>query len=117
LTTHSSTRETFNLEAPEKVVTRRRSKSLSFSQYEKYLTQLDPNLKQPKFLKESPPEPDAAPSLFSISTRRSFISIKQNFKSRVRWKKKATTFINCPMSVLPYVSVSEDCPPKTKHFS
>ncbi|KAK0655877.1 hypothetical protein B0T16DRAFT_292868, partial [Cercophora newfieldiana] len=37
-------------ESTNVVVTRRRSKSLTFSHYEKYLSHLDPNLSQPKFL-------------------------------------------------------------------
>jgi hypothetical protein len=71
-------------------LSRRRSKSLSFSHYEKYLQQIDPNINQPKFLKEPPPDTidTSAQSLFSVSTRRSYVSIKRGIKSRMRWRKK-----------------------------
>ncbi len=76
---------------------RRRSKSLSFAQYDKYLTSVDPTLKQPKFARE--PGPEAAPSLFSVSTRRSYHSIKNSLASRVPWKKKAPSPASAPKSV------------------
>jgi hypothetical protein len=76
------------------IVTRKRSKSLSFSQYEKYLSSIDPTLSQPKFLKEPPPEQRdvSGQSLFSVSTRKSLFSIKDGIK-RIRWKKKTKSNI------------------------
>ncbi|TLD22360.1 hypothetical protein PspLS_07948 [Pyricularia sp. CBS 133598] len=58
-------------------LSKKRSRNLSFSQYDKYLAHVDPNLKQPKFVKESPVVTESAPSLFSIGSRRSIISIKR----------------------------------------
>lgn len=69
---------------------RARSRSLNFSQYDKYLAQVEPNLNQPKFLKQLSPPADDVPSLFSISTRKSVISIKNGIKAKVRWKKRSS---------------------------
>lgn len=68
-----------------------RSRSLNFSTYDKYLAQLEPNLCQPKFHKRLPEPTNPAPSIFSVSTRKSYISIKNGFKAKVRWKKPSTT--------------------------
>ncbi|KAI6357436.1 hypothetical protein MCOR25_007651 [Pyricularia grisea] len=72
-------------------LSKKRSRNLSFSQYEKYLAHVDPNLKQPKFVKESHVVPDPAPSLFSISSRKSLISIKRTLKTKVRWRRSAVS--------------------------
>src|SRR3569833_2049513 len=85
------------LEPPSPALRRRRSKSLSFSQYDKYLAQVDPNLEQPKFRLEAPPEP--APSLFSVSTRKSYQSIKRVLKNRVTRKKRSTPAFGALKSV------------------
>lgn len=69
---------------------RARSRSLNFSQYDKYLAQVEPNLNQPKFLKQLSPPVDDVPSLFSIGTRKSVISIKNGIKAKVRWKKRSS---------------------------
>lgn len=65
-----------------------RSSSLNFSRYENYLGHVEPNLSQPRFLKGLPPIPEPAPSLFSISTRKSIQSIKRGIQSKLKWKKK-----------------------------
>lgn len=70
---------------------RARSRSLNFSTYDKYLAQLEPNLCQPKILKRPPTPTDNAPSIFSVSTRKSYISIKNGLKAKVRWKRQSTT--------------------------
>jgi hypothetical protein len=74
---------------------RKRSRTLSFSAYEKYLASLDQNLNQPKFLSVPPPPPppskDAAPSLFSVGTRKSLVSLKQGL-SKFRRKRKSSPF-------------------------
>jgi hypothetical protein len=68
---------------------RRRSstrRSLSVSEYEKLLTQAGPQ--QDGFnanLPRIPAEP--APSLFSVSTRRSYQSIRNGFKNRLRLRR------------------------------
>lgn len=65
-----------------------RSRSLNFSTYDKYLSQVEPNLCQPKFLKLTPAAVDSARTAFGIQTRKSYISIKNGLKNRVRWKKQ-----------------------------
>lgn len=102
LTTHSSI-----LDGPSPPIRapaglRRRSKSMSFSQYDKYLANIDPNINQPKFVKEpSPDRMDAsAQSLFSVSTKRSLFSIKRGIKSRIRWRKKSAPSANVTVWVL-----------------
>jgi hypothetical protein len=65
-------------------------RNLSFSEYEKYLAQhdaQDPN-KQP-FPPPIPAEP--APSLFSVSTRKSYNSIKSTFTKRFRLRRSKTS--------------------------
>ncbi|KAI1764879.1 hypothetical protein GGR53DRAFT_519966 [Hypoxylon sp. FL1150] len=75
LTSHSS-----NNEYPEhlgRIITRKRSRALTFTQYEIYLTQVHPTLNQPKFMSPPTTETESAPSLFSVSTSRSYISLKR----------------------------------------
>lgn len=89
---------------------RARSRSLTFSQYDKYLAQVEPNLHQPKFLKQFSPPTDDIPSLFSIGTRKSVMSIKNGIKAKVRWKKRsslarATMYFTCPFFPSPTFSV------------
>lgn len=69
---------------------RSRARSLTFSQYDKYLAQVEPSLVQPKFLKQTSPSTDALPSLFGATTRKSVMSIKNGIKAKVRWKKRAS---------------------------
>lgn len=76
--------------APPLPNSRARSRSLNFSTYDKYLAQLEPNLCQPKIIKRPPTPTDNAPSLFSVSTRKSYISIKNGLKAKVRWKRQST---------------------------
>jgi hypothetical protein len=79
---------------------RRRSKTLSFSHYDKYLAQIDPNINQPKFLKEPPPDVDISGlSLFSVSTRKSFASVRSGIKKRIRWKRKGLDAVQFPVFV------------------
>lgn len=66
---------------------RTRPRCLTFSQYDKYLAQVEPNLNQPKFLKQTTPMTDTTASIFSVSTRKSVVSIKNGIKAKVRWKK------------------------------
>ncbi len=87
-TTPSSTHESPPADMAGLAVIRRKSKTLSFTQYDKYLTLVDRNLKQPKFAHQPPPEPDVAPSIFSVSTRKSYRSIKRSLGGKVPWKKK-----------------------------
>ena len=72
---------------------RKRSRTLSFSTYDKYLASIDQNLNQPKFLSVPPPPPppskDAAPSLFSVGTRKSFVSLKKGLSKFGRRRKSS----------------------------
>lgn len=69
---------------------RKRSKSLSFSQYDKYLSQIGPNIHQPRIQKTPPPGTleTSAHSLFSVSTRRSYFSIKEGIR-KIRWARRS----------------------------
>lgn len=67
---------------------RAKPRSLNFSTYDKYLLQVEPNLCQPKFLKRTTAPTGSTQSAFSFRTNKSYISIKNGFKSRVRWKKR-----------------------------
>ncbi|KAK2032978.1 IBR domain-containing protein [Colletotrichum zoysiae] len=67
---------------------RKRSKSLGFSQYDKYLSQIDPNIDQPKIQRISPSIAHGASthSIFSVSSRRSYFSIKEGIR-KIRRKR------------------------------
>lgn len=69
---------------------RSRPRCLTFSQYDKYLAQVEPSLVQPKLLKQTNPTADALPSIFGATTRKSVISITNGIKAKVRWKKRAS---------------------------
>ncbi|KLU82936.1 IBR domain-containing protein [Magnaporthiopsis poae ATCC 64411] len=83
------------------ILSRRRSRNLSFSQYDKYVAQVDPNLKQPKFVKETSPSRGPAPSMFSFSTRKSIAGLRNTLKSRL-WRRKGFTMssTNLPLSCI-----------------
>lgn len=67
---------------------RRRSKGLSFSQYDKYLSQVEPNLTQPKFLPQCPTKPERPLSVFSMTSKISVKDLKRGIAIKLRWKKK-----------------------------
>ncbi|KAG7136720.1 hypothetical protein HYQ45_005880 [Verticillium longisporum] len=98
LTSRSLLVDNNDSEASLKVDSAKRAKNTSFTYYDRYLTQIDPNLDQPKFLKSHSVElPDnSAQSLFSVSTRRSFINIKEGLR-RIRRKKKTASGLDRPM--------------------
>ncbi|KAK8122506.1 hypothetical protein PG984_011176 [Apiospora sp. TS-2023a] len=75
------------------ILTRRRSRTLTFAQYDKYLAQINPNINQPKFLLIPPPPPErtSAPSLFSVSTRKSYNGLRNGFL-KIRRKRKSISF-------------------------
>ncbi|TEA20413.1 putative E3 ubiquitin-protein ligase ariadne-2 [Colletotrichum sidae] len=77
-------------DAPPVPLARKRSKSLTFSLYDKYLTQLDPNIHQPKIQKAPPPIAldNSAHSLFSVTSRRSYFSIKEGIR-KIRWRRRS----------------------------
>ncbi|KAF4983624.1 hypothetical protein FDECE_17262 [Fusarium decemcellulare] len=88
LTTHSSL---FGPPTPDPALSSaRQSKDLSFAQYDRYLTIIDPHHNHPKFLKQLPPASSpTTQSIFSGKTnKRSLFSVKSGFK--IRWRKKAT---------------------------
>jgi hypothetical protein len=88
LTSHSSVKRLSAMDATGPSA-KRSSKVLSFSQYDKYLNRLEPNLKQPKMPKAAP-ESEPAPSIFSVSTRKSYATLKRTIKGKVPWRKKPT---------------------------
>lgn len=67
-----------------------RPRCLTFSLYDKYLAQVEPNLNQPKFIKQTSPTADVVPNIFSVTTRKSVVSITNGIKAKVRWKKRAS---------------------------
>jgi hypothetical protein len=66
-------------------------RSLSFSEYEKYLAQAEAQDATKSGYNPPPIPSEPAPSLFSVSTRRSYVSIKNGFKSRFRVRRNRTT--------------------------
>ncbi|KAK8016513.1 RING/U-box [Apiospora rasikravindrae] len=80
------------------ILTRRRSRNLTFAHYDKYLAQINPNMNQPKFLSAPPPPPERtlAPSLFSVSTRKSYNGLRNGFL-KIRRKRKSISFPDLTM--------------------
>jgi hypothetical protein len=63
-------------------------RSLSFSEYEKYLGQMEKQNNSTPGLVPPPIPAEPAPSLFSVSSRRSYQSIRNGFKNRFRMRRK-----------------------------
>jgi hypothetical protein len=80
--------ETTNL-----VVTRRRSKSLTFSHYEKYLSHLDPALSQPKFLGQHAARSERSRNgMLSADKRRLVVKdLKRTITRRLRKRKQSSS--------------------------
>jgi len=78
--------ETTNL-----VVTRRRSKSLTFSHYEKYLSHLDPALSQPKFLGQHTARSERPRNGMLSADRRKLVvkDLKRTITRRLRKRKQS----------------------------
>ncbi|KAI0886130.1 uncharacterized protein GGS22DRAFT_160000 [Annulohypoxylon maeteangense] len=74
-----------------RIVARKRSRALTFGQYETYLAEVDPTLKQNKFLSQSSTETESAPSIFSASTNISYVSLKRGF-SKLRRRRKHLSY-------------------------
>ncbi|KAI2470132.1 hypothetical protein F4781DRAFT_196143 [Annulohypoxylon bovei var. microspora] len=85
LTSHSSNNG--YSEPMGRIITRKRSRALTFAHYENYLAQVDTSLKQPKFLSSSSAETESASSIFSVSTNISYISLKRGL-SRLRRRRQ-----------------------------
>jgi hypothetical protein len=66
-------------------------RSLSFSEYEKYLAQTEAQGAAKTGYNPPPIPNEPAPSLFSVSTRRSYVSIKNGFKNRFRFRRNRTS--------------------------
>ncbi|KAF5672339.1 hypothetical protein FDENT_10596 [Fusarium denticulatum] len=86
LTTHSSI---FGPSTPDLALSSgRQSKDLSFSQYDRYLSVIDPHHNHSKTIRDSQTPDATAQSIFSGKTKRSLFSVRSGF--RLRWKKKAS---------------------------
>ncbi|KAF4946100.1 hypothetical protein FGADI_11456 [Fusarium gaditjirri] len=86
LTTHSSI---FGPSTPDLALSSaRQSKDLNFSQYDRYLSVIDPHHIHPKTTRDSQTPDATAQSIFSGKTKRSLFSVRSGF--RLRWKKKAS---------------------------
>jgi hypothetical protein len=66
-------------------------RSLSFSEYEKYLAQTEAQDAAKSGYNPPPIPNEPAPSLFSVSTRKSYVSIKNGFKNRFRFRRNRTS--------------------------
>ena len=86
MTSRSSNEQVDHLTPPQARKRPSSRRSLSFSEYEKYLTQIE-QAEAKTGLVPNPMPSEPAPSLFSVSTRRSYVSIKNGLKSRFRLKR------------------------------
>ncbi|KAK3695460.1 hypothetical protein B0T22DRAFT_107483 [Podospora appendiculata] len=97
-TSHRSTVIPATLTESTNLASRRRSKSLNFSYYDKYLSHTDPTLHQPKFLHQPPVRPErAAGLLISAGTRKSVRDLKRSISVRLRRRRPipSLTIISC----------------------
>lgn len=90
------------IERPPCSTVHKRSKTLSFSQYDKYLSQVDPNLSQPRILPLSPSGSGTEITMGSLgeSTRRGVMDIKRGLTQRLKWKRRSARHANPPMSCI-----------------
>ncbi|RYP65470.1 hypothetical protein DL771_008297 [Monosporascus sp. 5C6A] len=94
-------------ESAVRFLTKKRSKALTFAEYENYLAQIDPHFKPSKYDSVPPSETHYTPSLLSASTRRSLFTIKRGL-SRMRSKRKSM-----PPSKVSSMFVCATIPPLT----
>lgn len=90
MTSRSSNEQLDNstpLHARKRPISRR---SLSFAEYEKYLAQHEAQEAMKMGIVPPPMPSEPAPSLFSVSTRRSYVSIKNGIKHRFRLRRNKT---------------------------
>jgi hypothetical protein len=67
---------------------RRRSRSLSFSQYDKYLSQIDPALDQPKFLRPNSNKTEwSAGIVIKSGTRKGVKGFTRSIANRLRRRR------------------------------
>ncbi|KAH8711027.1 hypothetical protein HC256_007855 [Beauveria bassiana] len=79
----------------------------SFALYDQFLASVDTPLEQVRFRKGSLPAANSsAQSLFSVSTHKSFSSVKSGFKSRSWWRKRSDPSL-CKQGSHP---LGTDCP-------
>ncbi|KAK3365181.1 hypothetical protein B0T24DRAFT_427321 [Lasiosphaeria ovina] len=78
------------------VLSRRKSKSLTFVQYEKYLSQLDPALDQPRFLSPPPSKPERFTSIIiRAGTIQGVRNLTRSFSTRSRKVRPSRPSISC----------------------
>ncbi|GAB1311739.1 hypothetical protein MFIFM68171_01949 [Madurella fahalii] len=88
------------------VSSRRRSRSLTFTQYEKYLSQVDPALDQPKFLRPNQDKAERSAGIVMRSgTRRRVRGLTQSLANRLRKRRSAQASSLTPM---PCICCRED---------
>lgn len=81
-------RKAMSMETPAAgALSSKRSKSLTFSHYDKYLTQVDPVPQQPK----SQPEERPSPSEPTSNRRLSIASIKKTLRRSMQWKPRSAS--------------------------
>ncbi|KAH8169792.1 hypothetical protein LIA77_10336 [Sarocladium implicatum] len=69
---------------------RRRTRALAFTQYDRYLSKLSPNLDQPKLRKPAKAVDASSKSLFSVKTGKSFFGIKSSsFRTKMRLRRQS----------------------------
>ena len=97
LTAPSAAADATDSEASSQPAKARRSKDLRFSHYDKYLENLEPTLDQPRFFKghPSPSADSSSQSIFSVSSRMSYLGIKDGIR-RMRRRKKTESSLERP---------------------
>ncbi|OTB10983.1 hypothetical protein K445DRAFT_77940 [Daldinia sp. EC12] len=96
LTSHSSTNG--YPETTGRSIARKRSRALTFAQYDNYLAQAEPNLNQPKFISPSPTDTESTRSIFSVSTNRGYLSFRRGLSKLRRRRKTPSSLGNIVMS-------------------
>jgi len=100
--TSSSSKNGHNI--ADKILKRAWTRGLSFAHYDRYLSEVEQNLDQPKFLVSPATEADATPGVFGMGTNKSYRSIRSSIlKLRGKsWSKTA----RCSESTTMWVNTS-----------
>ncbi|TPX10683.1 uncharacterized protein E0L32_008417 [Thyridium curvatum] len=113
LTSHSSLREIGKTDGAVLEVIRKRADRLSFSQYDKYLANVDPDLKQPKLDRLGTSESTA--SVFSTKSRKGYTNFRRSLE-RVSWLRKRSTDLG-GRDAVPCICCREEFEPdQTLHY-
>lgn len=98
LTPHSSIygAPSTNISSIDSNINKPHSRSLNFSPYEKFISQVDTLHEEPRFRKSTLVVESSGQSIFSVSTRKSISGVTTGFRNRMRLRRKPTRVFETP---------------------